>query len=64
MADQVAFIAELPAGYDDRTRLALTDHNQVVATHPEHPPLLLQPSGQWVELSAAPVQTALRSSNC
>lgn len=58
------FIAELPAGYDDRTRMALTDRNQVIVTHPEHPPLLLQPTGQWVELSAVPVQTALRSSTC
>lgn len=58
------FIAALPPGYDDRTRLALNDHNQVVATHPEHPPLLLAGHGQWVALSPKPVQNALVSSTC
>ena len=63
MAD-MQFIAELPTGYDERTRLALRDDNQVVATHPEHPPLLLQPTGQWVEIQIEPVHAAHRSSTC
>jgi hypothetical protein len=45
----MTFIAELPAGYDERTRLALRDDNQVIATHPEHPALLLGSNGQWLE---------------
>jgi hypothetical protein len=49
----VKFLAELPPGWDERTRLALTDGNRVVATHPEHPPMVLQPDGQWLELSPA-----------
>ena len=40
------FIDALPEGYDDRTRLALWDDNQIVATHPEHPALLLS-GGHW-----------------
>jgi hypothetical protein len=44
------FLAELPAGYDDRTRLALRDDNQVIVTHPEHPPLVLGADGQWLDL--------------
>ena len=48
------YIANLPPGYDGRTRLALNDRNQVVATHPEHPPLLLGPDGRWVVLMPAP----------
>ena len=47
------YIAALPPGYDDRARMALTPSNQIVVTHPEHPPLLLQHNGQWVALSAA-----------
>jgi hypothetical protein len=58
------FIAELPAGYDGRTRLTLTDDNRVVATHPEQLPLVLQPSGQWVELWTTLVRPAHRSSTC
>jgi hypothetical protein len=49
----VKFLAELPPGWDERTRLALTDGNRVVATHPEHPPMVLQPDGQWLVLSPA-----------
>ncbi len=64
MAADMHFIAELPAGYDDRTRMALTEHNQVVVTHPEHPPLLLQADGQWVEIRPEPVHPAHRSSTC
>jgi hypothetical protein len=64
VAAEFSFIAELPAGYDSRTRLALRDDNQVIATHPEHPPLLLQPTGQWLDLKAPPVHSALRSSTC
>jgi len=58
------FIAELPPGYDERTRLALAAGNSVVATHPEHPPLLLQPDGQWLALSTALVHPAPESSTC
>ena len=50
MADEMKFLAELPAGYDDRTRLALRDDNQVIVTHPEHPPLVLGADGQWLDL--------------
>lgn len=57
------YLAQLPPGYDDRTCLALTDRNQVVATHPEHPPLLLAPDGRWLVQTPAPVHTALGSSN-
>ncbi len=35
---EMHFIAELPAGYDERTRMALTGNNQVVVTHPDHRP--------------------------
>jgi hypothetical protein len=58
------FIAELPAGYDDRTRMALTDDNRVIVTHPEHPPLVLSAHGQWLDLNKALVHPALRSSTC
>ena len=58
------FIAELPAGYDERTRLALNVCNQVVVMHPEHPPLLLQPTGQWVVIQPEPVHPAHGSSTC
>ena len=63
MADE-KYIAELPAGYDSRTQLALRDDNQVIATHPEHPPLVLSASGQWLDLKAPPVHSALGSSTC
>jgi hypothetical protein len=58
------FIARLPPGYDDRTRLALTDGNRVVATHPEHPPLQLGADGQWLVLSSALVHPAQDPSKC
>jgi len=64
VAADMHFIAELPAGYDDRTRMALTEHNQIIVTHPEHPPLVLSASGQWLDLKAPPVHSALRSSTC
>lgn len=64
MAADMHFIAELPAGYDERTRLALRDDNHVIVTHPEHPPLVLSASGQWLDLKAPPVHSALRSSTC
>ena len=51
------FLARFPAGYDERTRLALNDHNQVIVTHPEHPPLWLGPAGQWLEISENPKET-------
>jgi hypothetical protein len=50
------FLAELPAGYDDRTRLALRYDNQVIVTHPEHPPLVLGADGQWLEILGGVVQ--------
>lgn len=56
-------IARLPPGYDGRTRLALNDRNQVVATHPEHPPLLLGHDGRWLVLVPASVHHAPDSSN-
>jgi hypothetical protein len=64
VADEMKFLAELPAGYDDRTRLALRDDNQVIVTHPEHPPLVLGADGQWLDLKAPPVHPAHRSSTC
>lgn len=64
MAAEISFIAELPPGYDERTRMALTDSNQVIVTHPEHPPLLLDSSGQWLDLNKALVHPAPCSSNC
>jgi hypothetical protein len=45
------FIAELPAGYDERTQMTLTEDNRVVLAHPEHPPLMLSATGQWVALT-------------
>lgn len=58
------YIAELPAGYDERTRLALNDHNQVVATHPEHPALVLDAHGRWLDLFTGVVHPAQSSSSC
>jgi hypothetical protein len=63
-AAKMTFLAELPPGYDDRTRLALRDDNQVIATHPEHPALVLGADGRWLELLSAPVHPAPRSSTC
>lgn len=51
MVGEATFLAELPAGYDNRTRLTLRDDNQVIVTHPEHPPLVLSANGQWVALT-------------
>ena len=62
MAADMHFIAELPAGYDDRTRMALTDDNQVIVTHPEHPPLLLSKDGRWLDLEKDLVHPAHSSS--
>jgi len=64
VADEMKFLAELPAGYDDRTRLALRDDNQVIATHPEHPPLVLGTDGQWLEILGGVVHPAHSSSTC
>lgn len=64
MAAEFSFIAELPAGYDERTRLALTPDNQVIATHPEHPALLLGKGGQWLDLATRSVHPAPSSSTC
>lgn len=64
VAGEMTFLAELPAGYDERTRMALTDNNQVVVTHPEHPPLVLNTSGCWVDLMSGSVHPALGSSTC
>lgn len=64
MAGEMTFLAELPAGYDERTCLALRDDNQVIVTHPEHPPLVLSADGQWLDLNKALVHPALGSSNC
>ena len=64
MAADTHFIAELPAGYDDRTRLALRDDNQVIATHPRLNPLVLNPGGQWVEFVLEAVHPAHSSSTC
>ena len=58
------FIAELPAGYDERTRMALTDDNRVIITHPEHPPLALSADGQWLEILDGVVHPAHSSSTC
>jgi hypothetical protein len=64
VAVEFSFIAELPAGYDSRTRMTLTPDNRVIVAHPEHPPLVLSASGQWLDLKAPPVHSALRSSTC
>lgn len=64
MAAEMKFIAELPPGYDERTRMALTENNQVVVTHPEQPPLLLDANGQWLDLNKALVHSAPSSSTC
>lgn len=64
MAGEMKFIAELPPGYDDRTRMALTEGNQVVVTHPEHPPLVLSANGQWLDLATQQVHPAHSSSTC
>jgi hypothetical protein len=58
------FLAELPAGYDSRTQMALRDDNQVIATHPEHPPLVLSANGQWLDLNKALVHPAQSPSTC
>ena len=66
MAAEMTFLAALPAGYDDRTRLALHDDNQVIVTHPEHPPLVLGADGQWLEILSGlvhPAQTVSTSCN-
>lgn len=64
MAGEMKFLAELPAGYDSRTQMALTEDNRVVVTHPEHPPLVLSANGQWLDLNKALVHPALGSSTC
>lgn len=64
MAGEMKFLAELPAGYDSRTQLALRDDNQVIVTHPEHPPLVLSANGQWLDLNEALVHPAHSSSTC
>lgn len=64
MAGEMRFIAELPPGYDERTRMTLTDDNRVIVTHPEHPPLVLSAHGQWLDLNEALVHPALGSSTC
>lgn len=58
------YIAELPAGYDSRAQMTLTEDNRVIVTHPEHPPLVLAADGQWLDLNAPPVHPALGSSTC
>jgi hypothetical protein len=58
------FIARLPEGYDERTRLALRDDNQVIATHPGLPPLVLGSDGQWVEFLRESVHPAHSPSTC
>ena len=64
MAAESSFIAELPAGYDERTRLALREDNQVIAMYPGLPPLVLNPDGQWVEFVREAVHPAHSSSTC
>lgn len=64
MVGEMKFLAELPAGYDERTCMALTDDNRVIVTHPEHPPLALSADGQWLDLGGGLVHPALGSSNC
>lgn len=58
MAGELSFLAELPPGYDALTRMALREDNQVIATHPEHPPLVLGADGHWHELSAEKLHQA------
>lgn len=64
MAGEMKFLAELPAGYDSRTQMTLTEDNRVIVTHLEHPPLVLSANGQWLDLNKALVHPALGSSNC
>jgi len=52
------FVAELPPGYDERTRLYLTEDNEIVASHPEHPTLILD------EKSRTFVRIVRRLSDC
>lgn len=53
VADEMKFLAELPAGYDSRAQMTLTEDNRVVVTHPEHHPLVLSANGQWLALTGA-----------
>lgn len=57
-AGEMKYLADLPPGYDDRTRIALRDDNQVIATHPEHPALVLLSSGEWHDLGAQRLRQA------
>lgn len=41
MSEKYKFIAELPPGYDARTRLHLTDANAIEVVHPDLPALVL-----------------------
>jgi hypothetical protein len=51
----VTFLDEIPPGYDDRTRLAVTSDNRIIATHPEHPPVVYDEAArQWVPVAPLP----------
>lgn len=64
MLAKTRYIAELPAGYDERTVMTLRDDKGLMVTHPEHPPLLLQANGQWLDLNSRLVHPAQSSSTC
>lgn len=49
---ETQFLVELPPGFDERTQLAVTSSNQVILTHPEHPPRVLdEETMRWVALT-------------
>lgn len=46
-----SFLPKLPAGFDDRTRLALATGNRILAAHPDHPAVVYdEQRGVWVPL--------------
>ncbi len=57
------FIDPLPEGYDERACMALTPGNQIIVTHPDHPPLLLTSRGQWVAFPESLVHPAQNHSS-
>jgi hypothetical protein len=49
--DGCAFLAELPSGYDEQTRMVLSPDNVILLVHPALPPMLYDEKAmQWVEV--------------
>lgn len=44
------FLAQLPEGYDERTRITVAVTGDLVVIHPEHPPLIITREGAIREL--------------